>query len=222
MGVLGRAEQLVVELVEAFAHRFFVVEHLDHLDAGDHLFDIAVEAAQLFLLPAEIGGGALAHGLDHQQHHAQHGDDDEGQQGREHQHHHEHADDGEAGAEDVGQGLGDHLPQGVRVVGVAGHDLAVGVGVEVFQLQSHHVVEHVRAHLPQDGGGDDHHVVLLQIAGDHADEVDEYQHQYQVREAGQVHVALADEGHQIAVDDGLDEIGAGHAGQGGEDDAEGG
>ena len=103
VGVLGRAEQLVVFAVEAVPHRLLVVEHLDHLDAGDHLLDVAVQVAQLFLLPGEIGGGAFAHEFDHEHHDAQHGQDDQGQQGRKHQHHHEDADDGEARAEDVGQ-----------------------------------------------------------------------------------------------------------------------
>ena len=42
------------------------------------------------------------------------------------------------GVDDLGNALAEQLPQGVHVVGVDGHDVAVGVGVKVLDGQRLH------------------------------------------------------------------------------------
>ena len=53
------------------------------------------------------------------------------------------------GGPGLGDALADHLAQGVDVVGVHGHDVAVGVGVEIFNRKGLHLAEHVVADVPQ-------------------------------------------------------------------------
>ena len=53
-------------------------------------------------------------------------------------HHHQ----GDEGAGGLGDGLADHLPQGINVAGVAAHDIAGGVSVKVAQGQTLHFGEH--------------------------------------------------------------------------------
>ena len=104
-----------------------------------------------------------------------------------------------------GERLADGLPQGVGVVGVAAHDVAVLVGVEVSDRQGLLVGEHVVADLLQRALFDGDDQPLPQPCGEDAGRV---QASHQGQGAGQrppVGVALADERKNVAVDQRLQE-----------------
>ena len=86
-----------------------------------------------------------------------------------HQHGDKDADHVDGAVEQLGQALADHLAEGVDVVGVDGHDVAVGMGVKVADGQLLHVGEQILPQVPQGALGDvDHHAVDWTKLADHA------------------------------------------------------
>ena len=141
-GDAGIAAQLLVELVELLLACFLVGEDLDHLLTVDHFLYVAVQCAKRLLLADKVFGGFARH---------LHGDEDDAGNGEEHhdgqhpgglQHPHKDHHNGHQGGRALGDGLGDHLPQSVNVAGVAGHDVAGGVGVKIPQGKRLHMGEH--------------------------------------------------------------------------------
>ena len=181
-----------------------MVEDLDDLLALDHLLDIAIDFAHGLLLSREILAAPAAHGLHHRQHHRQRAKGDEGQYGTEHQHHGDGAQEVQRAGDDAGEAVVQGLGHCLDVVGVATHQLAVGVGVKVFQGQSLHFVEQVRPDL-RDGvlGHMDHNAGISEGA-DRAHDVDQRHEAQHFGEARKI--ARQD----IVVNEGLDEVGAAH------------
>ena len=64
----------------------------------------------------------------------------------------------------LGNGLGDHLPQGVNVTGVTGHKVACSVGVKIPQGKPLHFPEHFVPDMLLDALGDADHQVGLEEA----------------------------------------------------------
>ena len=125
-----------------------MVEDLDDLLAVDGFLDEGVHVADPHLLLDEVAAGA--------------GDDWRatttnriaantstkiGERHRQPQHGDQCGQCGDRGREHLREGLADGLAQGVGVVGVAAHDVAVLVGVEVADRQRLLVCEHVVADL---------------------------------------------------------------------------
>ena len=198
-----------------------MAEDLHHLLALHHLLDIAVDAAEVFLLLHEEAGGVLgeilAHKEDHRHHHA--GEDGEGHV----QDHHadENADDGDEAAGKIRQALGDHLPQGVDVVGVDGHDVPVGVGIEVGDGQALHVLEDLDTEVPQRPLGHRDHDAALGPGAEDADAVDGGDADQGRRQGPEVPAAGGEHGVDIVVDEALQEEAPLDGSQGRSHDAEG-
>ena len=210
VGPGGRLAVCLVPGIEALLRGSLMVEDLDDLLPLDHLLDVAVDLSQSALLGGEIPPAAAADNPDHQQHHPQHGEGDQRQHRAEDQHH-------EDGARKV-QRAGDHaakavvqcLGDGLDVIGVAAHQLAVGMGVKVFQRQLLHPLKQVRPDLRHAGLGDVHHDPGIAEGADRPHNIHrrhEAQHPRKPREVP---------GQNIVVDQGLDEVGAPH-GAGGAD-----
>ena len=71
----------------------------------------------------------------------------------------EHSQQRHAGDQHLRQALADHLTQGIHVVGIIAHNVAVAVGVEIFNRQILHVAEHFFTHLFQGAlRNDGHHL----------------------------------------------------------------
>ena len=149
VGLLGALLQLVVQLAEAVKGLLLVGEHLDHLLALHHLFDVAVHLAQIPLLLDEVLTGACRDlfGAEQHQRHHEHGND--GQLPAEHTHAEEHRHDGDDAGHQLRDALADHLAQGIYIVGVHGHDIAVGMGVKIGDGQAFHVGEQLGAQVAQ-------------------------------------------------------------------------
>ena len=142
-GAVGVHPQLLIELVEVLLADLLVVEDLDHLLAGDHLLDITVDRAQGTLLANKEARGLACQNLgdiDDQSHREEH---DNGQDPGGIDQVPQHDYQGNRGGHTLGDGLGDHLPQGIDIAGVAGHDVTGGMAVEVAQRQALHLGEQI-------------------------------------------------------------------------------
>ena len=149
LGVGGAMPVALVALPETGLGLGLVVEHLDDLLALDHLLDIAVHLAQVPLLGHEVPAGALAHGHDDQEHHPQGEHRHQKQNRAEVQHHRHHAHKRQHTGDQGDDAVLQDLVEGVDVVGVSAHELAVGVGVKIAEGKLLHPVEQV----PADGVG---------------------------------------------------------------------
>ncbi len=129
--------------VKAVLGLLLVAEDLDHFLAVDHLLDITVEGAQGALLAEEVAAAAAGQEPCHHQGEADAHQDHNREQGVGEQHTQEGDQNGHGGVDDLGDALGEHLPQGVHVVGVDAHHVAVGVGVKILDGQGLHVAEQV-------------------------------------------------------------------------------
>ena len=142
-------------------------KHLDNLLACDHFFHIAVNGTEGFLL-ADEEFACFAHHRDGHEHDAGNGEHGyDGQNPGSPQHGGENHDDGDDGRECLRNGLGNHLTQGIDVAGIAGHDVACGVGVEIAQGKPLHLGKHLVTDGLLGALGDGNHQILLQECGNH-------------------------------------------------------
>ena len=170
-------------------------EHLDDLLALHHLFDIAVHLAKVALLLDEVFAGLLGDlfGAEHHQRHHQHGNDR--QLPAEHAHAEEHRNNGNGAGHQLRDALAEHLAQGIHVVGVHGHDIAVRMGIKIPDGQAFHVGEQLGAqiaqHIDHDAG--------VEPCGQNADNVDDAYPQQSCCQRGKIGVLLLGHGHDVIV-----------------------
>ena len=157
VGLLGVGHEGVVEPVEVGAGLGLVTEHLDHLLAVHELLHEALHLTQGLLLPLEEGGGLATNGAGEFHHHQRAQENHQAQPEAVVEHDHQHGQNGDEHGQQLREALGYHLAQGVDVVGVVAHDIAVVVGVKVAQGQVLHAVEHLYSQLFQQALGDDGH-----------------------------------------------------------------
>ena len=219
IGFGGAGLELLVAAVELLLGGLLVAEDLDDPLAGDHLLDIAVEVADTLLLRDEVLGGVAADllgGLEHQQ---QADNDEERQDGAGDQHGDEYGHNRHQAGDGLGNALGEHLPEGIDVVGVVAHDVAEGVGVEVLDGQPLHVVEHVVADFLLDALGDPGHKDALEQGGHHAHAEDGGHLEDDAQQAGEVRTVHQQQGLDVVVHDDLQighaqDVGEGRQGDG--------
>ena len=218
-GLGGGGAVVLVELVELDPGGVLVGEGLDHLQTLDILLDGAVDGTQGGLLQAVELAAQTAQLLEQYQDDEQDHQGDDEQQGGQHQHHDHGADEGDG----AGQQLDHALLQGqldvVGVVGEPAHELAVGVLVKVAQGELLEFVKQIFAHGVAALLGQLGHQVGLQVGAGGHDHIDQHHQQdagHQPRE--DVLTAL----HRVgeAVDDGPQGVGARHAGQAGQHNAD--
>ena len=220
VGLLGAVLELVVQLAEALEGLLFVGEDLDDLLALHHLFDIAVHLAEVALLCDEVLAALLGDLLgaeEHQGHH-QHGDD--GELPAQHTHAGKDGNDGDGAGHQLRDALAEHLTEGIHVVCVDGHDVAVRMGVKVADGQALHVGKELGAQVAQGTLGDVDHDAGVEPGGEdahHIDAADAHQRTGQRCKAG---VLLLGHGDDIVVDKGLQEQACLHIGQRADHDAD--
>ena len=220
VGLPGAVLELVVQLAEALEGFLLVGEDLDDLLAFHHLFDVAVHFAEVALLCDEVLAALLGDLLgaeEHQGHH-QHGDD--GELPAQHAHAGKDGNDGDGAGHQLRDALAEHLAEGIHVVGVDGHDVAVGMGVKVADGQALHVGEELDAQVAQGTLGDVDHDAGVEPGGEdahHIDAADAHQRTGQRCKAG---VLLLGHGDDIVVDKGLQEQACLHIGQRADHDAD--
>ena len=67
---------------------------------------------------------------------------------------------------------GDGLAQGVDIIGITAHELAVGMGVKIFDGQVLHAVKKVSPHSVEGSVGDDDHHPVIGIGTGRAGQID--------------------------------------------------
>ena len=120
-----------------------MAKYLYHLLAIDHFLNVAIYRTQGPLLlhkkASALPGDFFRH-LQHKHHADEH---HKGKHRAQAEHGPAYRQDGHRGGYQVGQRLGDHLPQGIRIVGVVAHHIPVGVGIKILYRQGLHMGEHI-------------------------------------------------------------------------------
>ena len=138
VGHVGAVPQGVIYLTEIGLSLLLVAEYLDHLLSIQHLFNKSVYRPQILLLFDIIFSGQPGEVLGYQQHDCGGEQRNHRQRRTEHDHSHQSCRHGNAGVDDLGNALTDKLPQSVHIIGIHGHDVAVGMGIKVFDGQGLH------------------------------------------------------------------------------------
>ena len=184
VGLLAVLEQRVVHLVKVGLGALLVAEDLDDLLAAHHLFHEALGLGDGDLLLQEVLGRVAADIAGGEEHHDDAAQHHQSQPDAVVDHDAENAQQGDARDHQLGQALADELAQGVDIIGVEAHDIAVAVGVEVADGQVLHMVEHLFAQLGQGALGDDGHQLVEGGAGRQADDVQGDQDGQQTEDGG--------------------------------------
>ena len=198
-------EQLIVEPVELLNGNFLMAKDLDDLLAVHHFLNVAIDLAQLLLLLDEVFAGVAGQVLRRQQHDADHREGQHRQGDTQIEHRGQHADEGHNRVDELRQALADHLAQRVNVVRVDRHNVAVGVGVKVFDGQRLHVGEHLVTQVLQRALGDPCHQAVLHKDSSDADAVDDCHAQDSRGQAAEVRAARLEQRQNVAVDQRLGE-----------------
>ena len=203
VGFVGAVLQLVVQLAETVQRLLLVGEHLDDLLAFHHFFDVAVQFAQIPLLLDEVFAGLLGDlfGAEYHQRHHQHGDDR--QLPAEHAHAEEHRNNGNGAGHQLRDALTEHLAQGIHVVGVHGHDIAMGMLVKILDGQALHVGEQLGAQVAQGALRHVDHDAGVAPRCQNANDVDDAYPQQSRSQRGKIRVLLLGHGYDVIVHQGL-------------------
>ena len=203
VGFVGAVLQLVVQLAETVQRLLLVGEHLDDLLAFHHFFDVAVQLAQIPLLLDEVFAGLLGDlfGAEHHQRHHQHGDNR--QLPAEHAHAEEHRNNGNGAGHQLRDALTEHLAQGIHIVGVHGHDIAMGMLVKIFDGQALHVGEQLGAQVAQGALRHIDHDAGVAPRCQNANDVDDAHPQQSCSQRGEIRILLLGHGHDVIVHQGL-------------------
>ena len=200
---VGAVLQLIVQLAETGQRLLLVGEHLDDLLAFHHFFDVAVQLAQIPLLLDEVFAGLLGDlfGAEHHQRHHQHGNDR--QLPAEHAHAEEHRNNGNGAGHQLRDALAEHLAQGIHVVGVHGHDVAMGMLVKILDGQALHVGEQLGAQVAQGALRHVDHNAGVAPRCQNANDVDNAYPQQSRSQRGKIGILLLGHGYDVIVHQGL-------------------
>ena len=160
--LVGRVAQVVVDLVEVAFGLLFVAEDLDDLLASHHLLDVTLRFADDLLLLDKVAGAAASDEFGDHRHDGDAGQDDEHQPQAIREHDNEQCDCRNAGIEHLRDAHGDELAQRVGIVGVYGHDVAVGMRIKIADRQRLHFGEHVVTDMAQKSLRDDRHRLVVE------------------------------------------------------------
>ncbi len=198
-------EQLIIELVELIDGDLLMAEHLDDLLAVHHLLNVAIDLAQLLLLLDEKLAGVASQVFGGQQHHADHRQRQQRQRDTEVNHRCQHADQRDDRVDQLGQALADHLAQGVGIVGVNRHNIAVGVGIEILDGQRLHVGEHLITQILQRTLCDAGHQTVLHKDSSNTDTVERSHTQDGGGQTAEIRAARTQQRQNVAVNQRLGE-----------------
>lgn len=201
VGKIGGFFPGFVAALHFFLGFVLVAENLDDFFAVDDLFNVAIEGGERGLLLHKIRAGKTgdeAGDLDHTKNTEHH---ENGQPDANRQHGNENSDKCEKRAHSCGEGLAHHLAQGVNVVGVEAHDVAVFVAIEITDRQALHFGEHVVAHAFHGALRDERHDPAVSQRGDDAAGQKQTHAKDGVEQAAHVGISNADERPDVIVDE---------------------
>ena len=179
VAVAGIEKDLSVYFVKIGPGGILVAEHFDNLLACHHLFHKGFRLGQRNLLAQKIFGRVVCDIAGCKGHANYPSHYNQAQNDAVIHHNAEHRQQRHAGDHHLRQALANHLAQGVYVVGVIAHDVAVAVGIKIFDGQVLHMVEHLFAQLFQRALRDDGHHLRIGKTGGQAEEIQNHQKGYQ-------------------------------------------
>ena len=182
---------------------------LDHLEALDHLLDVAVDITQGILLLLVIPAAASAEDLEDQEGGTQSQNRYQKEQRAHHQHDHHDAHEHDSAGDQGDQTLLQSHLDIVGVVGEAAHEFAVGVLVEVGQRKGLEVVKEVFAQAVGAPLGQLDHDGRLGVDRHHTHQIDAYQLEDIHKEVHGAGIAAVGD---VVDDDEVDEGGAANVG----------
>lgn len=201
VGKIGGFFPGFVAALHFFLGFILVAENLDDFFAVDDFFNVAIEGGERGLLLHKIRAGKAGDetgDLDHAKNAEHH---ENGQPDADGKHGNKNGDECEERAHCCGEGLAHHLAQGVDVVGVEAHDVAVFVAVEIADRQALHFGEHVVAHAFHGALRDERHDPAVSQRGDDAAGQKQTHAKDGVEQAAHVGIRNADERRDVIVDE---------------------
>ena len=141
-----------------------------------HLFHVAVDVAQVFLLASEVSLGFRHHQADDQHGSREHHQGGQGHDQTDPDHHDQNAHQGDETRDHLGQTGGKCLVDGLNVVDHSALDLAVGLPVEIFQGKPVQLLGHLVAEGIDHLLGDARHDPPLEHAKEQAQSVQSQEH----------------------------------------------
>ncbi len=215
----GTLVERLIQAVKVLNGGLLVTEDLHHLFAAHGFLNKTVQGTEIPLLQHEVFAGNRAGHTGEEEHQRHHHQCHQCQNGTQHQHHGQNTENGDGRVEHLGQRLADHLPQGVNVVGIDGHDVAVGMGIKEADGQCLHVVEEILSQVHHAALGDLRHQPGLQINGGDADRIAAGHPQNGMGQRREIRLGSGQQRRDIVVDEGFGEHGSLHTGQYGCDNA---
>ena len=157
IGLCRTLVEFLVKNVEIPDRLLLMAEHLDDLFSRHGLLNKAVQLTQIPLLRYKIPAGQRSDFARSQQHDAHHDKRNCGQRKAEQDHHGQDRYNRDQTVEELRDTLADHLPQRINIIRVNTHDIAVRVGVKIFDRQALHMLKELYAETLHRSLGDESH-----------------------------------------------------------------
>ena len=135
--------KLVIQLYKLLYRLFLVVKDLYDLLSVHHFLDVAVYGRYILLLLHKVFSGKPAELTRHEQHYAHHRKGHKRKRTAYPYHGYKHRYYRDKAVEKLRYALAYHLAERIYVVGVAAHDVAVRVGIEIAYRKTLHVLKHL-------------------------------------------------------------------------------
>ncbi len=208
VGLVGALKQMVVEPVKLIQTLLFMAEHLHHLLAGHGLLNTAVQSADGLLLFHKIPAAQAPQFLCYPQHDTHHQQRHQRQGHIQNDHIHQNPHHRDDAVDHLRYALADHLPEGVNVVGVHGHNVPVGMGVEIFNGQGLHLLKHIVPDTPQAPLSYADQYPGLDKRSRHTQDIEHGHPSYGAGQRPVIGVFVPQQGHNIVVNKGPHEHGS--------------
>ena len=161
VGFFRLFKKKIVDPVKSRLALFFMAEHLYHLLAVHHFLNVAFYPAQGLLLPEEIPGGAAAHFFRDKIHEHNANQNHQCQPQAVVDHDAENSKHRNRRDHQLGKALGNHLAQRIDIIGIMAHDIAVVVGIKIFDRKPLHFIKHLLPHFFQGSLGNNCHQLIV-------------------------------------------------------------
>ena len=182
--VAGIEKDFSVHFVEVCPGGVLMAKHLDNLLPGHHLLHKSFRLSNGDLLAQKILGRVACDIARCKKHAYNAGHHNQAQNYAVVHHDAEHRQQRDARNEHLRQALAYHLAQGVHIIGIITHDVAVAVGIEILDRQVLHMAKHLFAQLFQRALRDNRHQLGVGEARNQAEHIHHHQNAHQPQNAG--------------------------------------
>ena len=146
-----------------------MAEYFYNLLSFHHLFDIAVDFSEILLLLQEVFSTLCSETAAYGKHDKYHYKCEYSQRDIQNDHTDKYAYNGDDAGKHLWHTLTDHLAEGIDVVCVDGHNIAVRVRVKVFNRKCFHTGKHIVSKIAKGSLTYINHNAVIGISGSYAD-----------------------------------------------------